>query len=402
MSSTELESPMSFVNTKYRLAGGMDTPTLAEAAAMERDLRGSEYADGRYRTELGGKNGAGFGEGDILDELPRDGNGRPRVPVMRQESSEGWRLALEVVGGVVGKVWEFCKTSAFRGFHAGGGRGYDVKPPAVSDDASAPADNFWESTNLPTLPSLSVLEREATIVPGKFPEEGISANSAVPREASVEDSPSRAPKRRQVSNPTDEIAKNWVVVPPSAPSPKPAVSRIPQPRPTTGSRYSMPTASSANRRSTPARPASRASSALGGGLSTRKSGLGTRVSHAGSPSLQSHRGASFASPRSPTTTPNRRNSTLTSPGFRAAASAGATAAAGINGNSASPAAIEAQRWAAMKRKQEREADESIRRLDAQLKAMIREGKEALGTKIEVEMDDEDFEDTHPGIRKWDF
>jgi len=54
----------------------------------------------------------------------------------------------------------------------------------------------------------------------------------------------------------------------------------------------------------------------------------------------------------------------------------------------------------MKRKEEREADESIRRLDAQLKAMIREGKEALGTKIEVEMDDDD--DFNSGTRKWAF
>jgi hypothetical protein len=44
----------------------------------------------------------------------------------------------------------------------------------------------------------------------------------------------------------------------------------------------------------------------------------------------------------------------------------------------SPAAKEAQRWAAPKKKEEREADESIRPLDGQPKAMIREGKEALG------------------------
>jgi hypothetical protein len=55
----------------------------------------------------------------------------------------------------------------------------------------------------------------------------------------------------------------------------------------------------------------------------------------------------------------------------------------------SPAAKEAARWAALKKKEEREADQSIRRLDAQLKAMIREGKEALGTKIEVQIDTDD-------------
>jgi hypothetical protein len=67
----------------------------------------------------------------------------------------------------------------------------------------------------------------------------------------------------------------------------------------------------------------------------------------------------------------------------------------------SPAAKEAKRWKALKKKEEREADESIRRLDAQLKAMIREGKEALGTKIEVDVEDDvGFGDTSG--KRWAF
>jgi hypothetical protein len=66
----------------------------------------------------------------------------------------------------------------------------------------------------------------------------------------------------------------------------------------------------------------------------------------------------------------------------------------------SPAAKEAARWAALKRKEEREQDESLRRLDRQLKDLIREGKEALGTKIEVEIEDDVKPST--GIRKWAF
>lgn len=49
----------------------------------------------------------------------------------------------------------------------------------------------------------------------------------------------------------------------------------------------------------------------------------------------------------------------------------------------SPAARDAQKWAAKKKREDLEADESMRRFEMQLKAMIREGKEALGTKIEV-------------------
>ncbi|KAH8804899.1 hypothetical protein F5884DRAFT_754482 [Xylogone sp. PMI_703] len=398
----ELDSPIPFVNTRYRLAGGMDTPTLAEAAAVERDLHGSEYADGRYRTELGGREA--FTEhisGDMLDGIPREGNGRSRMPVMRQQSSEGWsKLALNIVGGVVGKVWEFCKTSAFpfRGFHAGGGRGYNVKP-SESEMTATPTDSFWESEKLPGFPNIGTFDREATVVPDMFSGGGLTNDYVHRHDNSLEDSPPRPAKRRQVSNPTDELAKNWVVVPESVESPKPTpASRFPPPRPVPSSRYSVLTSS--GRRSTPGRPVSRPNSAISISVGTRRVGLTSRGSHAGSPALQSYRGASFAPSRSPTTLGRSRSSTLTTPSLRSATTAGAVAAAGINGEPGSPASVEAQKWAAMKRKQEREADESIRRLDAQLKAMIREGKEALGTKIEVEMDDDDAFDDND--KKWDF
>lgn len=53
---------------------------------------------------------------------------------------------------------------------------------------------------------------------------------------------------------------------------------------------------------------------------------------------------------------------------------------------------EAQRHAAKIRRIEREEDASLRRLNKQLQTMIREGKEALGTRIEVEEDTMDMED----------
>lgn len=42
-----------------------------------------------------------------------------------------------------------------------------------------------------------------------------------------------------------------------------------------------------------------------------------------------------------------------------------------------------------KDREERQADASLRKLNDQLRAMIREGKAALGTKVEVESDDDD-------------
>jgi len=44
-------------------------------------------------------------------------------------------------------------------------------------------------------------------------------------------------------------------------------------------------------------------------------------------------------------------------------------------------------YAAKVKRREVEDDASMKRLNRQLKAMIREGKEALGTRVEVEMDE---------------
>ncbi|KAJ5914293.1 hypothetical protein N7504_003176 [Penicillium tannophilum] len=56
-----------------------------------------------------------------------------------------------------------------------------------------------------------------------------------------------------------------------------------------------------------------------------------------------------------------------------------------------PGSAEMQRYAARVRRKEREEDASIQRLNKQLQAMIREGKEALGTTVEVDDIDMDFD-----------
>jgi hypothetical protein len=364
MPERDTGSPMPFVNTRYTLAGGMDTPTLK--TAQDYDVGGSVYSDIGYRRELSGDDKVKglFGEQSSYEsfpfELDRESDGRPSLG-RKNSGREAWtKTALEVVGGVVGKVWEFCKTSAFRGFHAGGGAKYTVNntsPTHFTVDISE-RDSFWESERVTTTWGF---EKESTPLPGQFPEEEFIADYM--DRATPENTPPRPAKRRQVSHHNeDEIAKNWVVVPPNTTPSKP--------QPKSPARYSLPTASSANRRSVAGRPASRAGAI---GMGARRS-MVPRVSHAGSPALHTNHGASFASPRSPGASKIPRASPI-----RGTPSS-------VKADSA--AAKEAQRWAAQRKKEEREADESIRRLDAQLKAMIREGKEALGTKIEVEMDDD--------------
>ena len=50
----------------------------------------------------------------------------------------------------------------------------------------------------------------------------------------------------------------------------------------------------------------------------------------------------------------------------------------------SPVSVETQRYVAQMRRMEREEDASLRRLNRQLQTMIKEGKQALGTQVEID------------------
>ena len=329
-------SPQPFVNTKYVLAGGMDTPTMKAAQlAMAGE---SEYEGASYRKQLNG-DVRETRRGLFCDlESPnlsdgRHGNGRP---VGWGSPNQSWGK----VGGVLGKLWEWGG-AVFRGFHAGGGQAYTInKNPDTSSyqfiEETNP-ESFWGTEK--SVSTWGPPDRESTPLPGRFPEEDFIPDY-LDQESRSEARPS---KRRQVSRNNihnDEITKNWVVVqPPTIQNDTPS---RPQARAGGVARYSMPTASSAGRRSTAntGRPASRA------GFTPRRPVL-SRVSHAGSPALNPARGASFASPHSsPSSKIPRPASPLRSP----------------TKVMDSPAAREAQKWAAQKKKEEREADESLRRL----------------------------------------
>lgn len=394
-------SPQPFVNTRYQLAGGMDTPSLAAAHALE----GNEYGDIGCRKSLGDSERPSMFNAEGVSYFPdepawRERNGRARLSQGYNGSprGEGWsKAAIQVANVVVGKVWEFCKNSSavFKGFQAGGGTRYKINPLEADAQFETVERNLWEEKDG---------ERDSTPLPGQYPNEDLEYIPDYMDRATPDNTPPRPTKRRQISaNYTlaenkDEITKNWVVVPP--PPPPPAIRTITTPtRPQLKgpSRYSMPTASSASRRaianSAAQRPASRAGF---GAPATRRPALtsqASRVSHAGSPALTGGHGASYASPRSPQNSASKIPRRTSSPLGHTRNGGGSK-----GGNADSPTAKEAKRWATLKRKEEREADESIRRLDAQLKAMIREGKEALGTKIEVELDDEEF--TIESSRKW--
>jgi hypothetical protein len=305
------------VNTRYTLAGGMDTPSLA---AEKRYDNISFEEDGRFQRGWKLSEDSPIPTSSLVGG---DRNGRSRTaqesePV--QAGSSWGSLVLGVVGGVVGGVWAFCKNSAFSGFQAGGGQGYEIRNNTLNDH-----ENSWEDEPVGSFR----FERLATPVPGEYPED-------------TSEEEVRPAKRMQTDG------GGWVVVSKNGE----ANSRAASPRVRTPSHHRPPlNRTSASRRSLV--PVTR----------TRPSRM--NVSHAGSPAQHPSNPASFVQPRSPTaavrSTPTKKST---------------------------PISAEAKRYAARVRREERLAEEKFEVLNDRLQDMIRQGREALGSKVEIVDNDE--------------
>lgn len=283
----------------YTLAGQIDVN-----GAIGQQMDESVYSDVEYRRALGPH--------AVKTTTTTDGD--------TMEGDERWNV-LHALGNVVGKVWEFCTTGAFRGFHAGGGAGYD-----------------WETGK----PEEATAATAASAGP---PKDDAFTEKSTPTQTSREPTPQRTGKRRQVSlNAGDELGRNWVIVDPkkqatsqrqantqtprrsaakaplrngrastsATPVAATTTTRTPDRRATSYTRGST-TRGSAATTVTPGTAASRRINTPISRMSTTTtatttqnarrgaSGASTaRISHAGSPSLSSREPASFASPRSST------------------------------------------------------------------------------------------------------
>ncbi|KAL4933579.1 CoA-binding protein [Aspergillus undulatus] len=198
---------------------------------------------------------------------------------------------------VVGRVWDFCWSGPFRGFYAGGGRGYSLNAPQSSVEQTQ--EQHSRSPYQPRPSSSSSLppstEKTSVSVPGEYP----------------------------LDTAEDVLRGNWVMVSPNegakrhhSPSGRPRTRRCHVPR--------------------------------------------GRVVHRRTPSKKSlvpHPPSTHSAPAKP---------------------------------HESPVSVETQRYLAKQRRMEREEDASLRRLNKQLQAMIQEGKQALGTRVEID-DDMDVE-----------
>lgn len=348
-SFSDLGSPTMLANTNYRLAGGIDQPVnpkfgLGGQVSGVSDAAELDYRPSRYRGDgLGSYEGTNLGkrtrrddtlsQEDISSCNNNNNNNNHGGNNVASFSSPGWGKAMiNMVGGVAFKFWDFCWSAPFRGFYAGGGRGYQMKTQSrPSLDDSGWQDVAAGSHNVPSNPP-----RVQTPLPGQFPEDG-----------------QLAPLQGR-----DDLRANWVLVKKDQGHLAEGASlESPSARKSQRRNSAVPSIATPRRTTTTGRPARR---------STLSSGRPSTSNRSHAPHTGYHNNnCRHAS--------SKDNNGPTKP--------------------ESPASVEAQRYAAKARKREREEDASIRRLNQQLKTMIKEGKEALGTKIEIDEDE--------GMEDWD-
>ncbi|KAI0521247.1 hypothetical protein F5B22DRAFT_596295 [Xylaria bambusicola] len=388
---------------RYVLAGQIDTPD----GGIQRELgclEDSVYSDVDYRRALGPKQPYnGFVDSPELRPMEIDSN---------NDGSGGWSaFAITTIGGVVGRVWQFCKTGSFRGFYAGGGIGYEMSKAVGQPQAAGHmgADGYRAS--------VGIHGHEPSLLDGN------QLQSDYYEHGTPESTPPPPAKRRQISHgtPTDELRKNWVMI--DEPTnvnrqsslASRASSRQPVQRTTAPSlvrRISKPV-SRLNAPNFNRHPPSRPSSASAGPISSRESAsfASTRspiaspvitsrtpsripvASRAQSPSTFG--GSQFAPQpsRIPSPSPYAKRSHRRS---QSAVSASAVSPMKMKKRESlhemhdnSPRLDAKARSLAAKRMQnEMETDMRINDFNSRLRDMIRQGKEALGTTYEVESDND--------------
>lgn len=356
LDSARAASPAPLANTRYCLAGGFDTPTLATAVHF--DINDAQR-DINFRSKWDTTSLSTPEQSYVSGPLARERNGKSRLG--NNSSTAGWgTFVFSLVSGAAGRMWDLClSTAPFLGFYAGGGEGY-----AFPSSSQSPASNDLDASYF----------RLPTPMSGKYPP-GLG-------EWDESTTPPRPAKRIHT-----DTGAGWVVVDQDLQtheSPRLSIRKISAGSTSYTSNRSVSSASTADPRLRKSLiPVSRRSS--------------SHVSHTGSPSLQavyhsptqqpkSHqRSASTASMRSPSLQVRTNSTSNNRPGSR------------HSYGPASPLSPEAQRFLLRQEKQDRAADKSMRKMSRQVQALIRQGQAALGTKVEVEDEneqgvDEGFED----------
>lgn len=330
------KSPPPLAHDRYQLADG----------GMEASRQAGDYDDYFHLQKQRGQ--------WSVPPTPYNGS-KPMVVDGMQTTPSGtkpWSI-LGLVGGVAGKLFQFC-TVPFRGFQAGGGQRYTVdSQEEIAARLGLQDDPFPHPYHYQAGPVQH-------IAPGSFPQDDYGVRSIESLESVTPERP-RMTKRLRT-------ADNWVVVDnngqmESRPStPRLSERRIPdQPR---SSSY-IP------------RPASRAGAST---PSLKRPSL-IPVSRRTTMDRRSFHGSAKAAPSSHSRQRSYNRLSYGSP----------VVPAEKTKKPASPLPKESQRLINKVRREEMEEDARMRRMSSQMSAMLREAKEALGSKFEVEdvYDDDD-------------
>ena len=367
-SSADLDgmSPMPLVNTDYRLACGLDTPTAVATSRL------SLYND--LTPDFSMRRGRGFGVGnerkdyfhDYNEEdvaaLPgRSSNGR--APAAPTASASNYTLG-GMVFGLAGKIWGFCTTS-FQGFYAGSGQGYSLdKPKPPVSAARPPPSSRMESSTWIDVPQDSAADQD-----------------------SDSDSDRRRSKKSKTAHHTPDLRESWVMVN------SPERARMREASPSSFSLRSPETPGLGNPRrlnTLKARPSLNLRRTSTANSSRPASSAGLRSAKAISPSAhfsKHRRSSSYNSPHSTSKETEqeqqqqRRQSNIGRP---MTPSGAALQPVEVGSPIGRETAEYLEKHMEKQRKRQVKEDGKFRKMNARLEDMIRQGKEALGTKVEVE------------------
>ncbi|KAG8166843.1 hypothetical protein KVR01_002532 [Diaporthe batatas] len=149
---------------RYLLAGQIETPGTQATPGSAAGLDDSLYSDVDYRRRLE------LGSKTPHDDPPPILGLYRTIPLILAPATPtspraaGWTtFAFQAIGGVVGKVWEFCRggAGAFQGFRAGGGKAYETNGQPINSHPQ-----LQIQTDLPPTPQ----DREdSESPPGAFP-----------------------------------------------------------------------------------------------------------------------------------------------------------------------------------------------------------------------------------------
>ena len=343
-------SPAPLTNVQYRLADGLDTPTAATSQLSLRDIstpdasfrRGRSYGRDEQRDYFHNY------DGENITKMPgKDGNGR--APLAAQSGNATTSSWGSMVFNLAGRMWDFC-TGNFRGFQAGGGQAYSLET----------------SKPIPTPPPPIQRMESSAWIDVKQPSDMDT------------DSDARTSKKSKLSH-TSDLRDSWVMID----SPRRNLSREASPsiscRRTVAPQQS--TASSAASRSARAitsRPSLNLRRTSTTHNSRPASSADLRSPHVSSPqAYSSHRRSSSFNSGVGNKEQERRQSNITRPITPNRSPTEFT-------QKPSPIVKQTAQYLETQRRREAKEERDFRKLNQRLEHMIRQGKEALGTKVEVE------------------